>query len=83
VNSKIHAPPLEGVYGHLVPLETREFVMADDKYIRDCILQTKGPLVAGYQKLMPSFKGHISEEEIIELIAYIRSLANKAPEGYP
>jgi cytochrome c oxidase subunit 2 len=83
VSSKIHAPPLEGVYGHLVPLETKEFAVADDQYVRDCILQTKPALVAGYQKLMPSFKGHISEEEIMELIAYIKSIGNATPpEGF-
>jgi cytochrome c oxidase subunit 2 len=83
VSSKIHAPPLEGVYGRLVPLENKEFAAADDQYIRDCILQTKPSLVAGYQKLMPSFKGHISEEEIMKLIAYLKSIASqKPPKGY-
>ncbi len=81
VSSKIHAPPLEGLYGHLIPLETKEFVMADDKYIRDSILLPASQIAAGYQNLMPSFKGHISEEEIMELIAYIKSIANQAPEG--
>ena len=83
VSSKIHAPPLEGVYGHLVPLETKEFVIADDKYIRDSILLPASQITAGYQKLMPSFKGHVSEEEIMELIAYVKSIANTPrPEGY-
>jgi cytochrome c oxidase subunit 2 len=84
VSSKIHAPPLEGLYGHLVPLETKEFVLADDKYIRDSILMPASQIAAGYQNLMPSFKGHISEEEIMEMIAYLKSIANSPPpEGYP
>jgi len=83
VSSKIHAPPLEGVYGHLVPLETKEFVMADDKYIRDSIVLPASQIVAGYQNLMPSFQGHISEEDIMALTAYIKSIADKSPEGYP
>jgi cytochrome c oxidase subunit 2 len=83
VSSKIHAPPLEGVYGHLVPLETKEFVMADDKYIRDSIVLPASQIVAGYQNLMPSFKGHISEEDIMALTAYLKSIADKSPEGYP
>jgi len=82
VSSKIHAPPLEGVYGHLVPLETKEFVMADDKYIRDSIVLPASQIVAGYQNLMPSFQGHISEEDIMALTAYIKSIASKSPEGY-
>jgi len=80
--SKIHAPPLEGVYGHLVPLETKEFVLADDRYVRDSILLPASQIAAGYQNLMPSFTGHISEEEIMEIIAYLKSIANKTPEGY-
>ena len=80
--SKIHAPPLEGLYGRLVPLETKEFVTANDQYIRDSILLPASQITAGYQNLMPSFKGHISEEEIMQLIAYIKSIANKTPEGY-
>jgi cytochrome c oxidase subunit 2 len=80
--SKIHAPPLEGLYGRLVPLETKEFVTANDQYIRDSILLPASQITAGYQNLMPSFKGHISEEEIMQLIAYIKSIANKSPEGY-
>ena len=82
VSSKIHAPPLEGVYGHLVPLETREFVMADERYIRDSIVLPASQIVAGYQNLMPSFQGHVSEEDIMALTAYIKSIAGKSPEGY-
>ncbi len=81
-SSKIHAPPLEGVYGHPVPLETKEFVTADEKYLRDSILLPASQISAGYQNLMPSFQGHISEEEIMELIAYLKSISNKTPEGY-
>ena len=83
VSSKIHAPPLEGVYGHLVPLETKQFVMADDKYIRDSIVLPASQIVAGYQNLMPSFKGRISEEDLMALTAYIKSIADQTPEGYP
>jgi cytochrome c oxidase subunit 2 len=83
VSSKIHAPPLEGVYGHLVPLETKDFVVADDKYIRDSIMLPASQIVAGYQNLMPSFTGHVSEEDIMALTAYIKSIGSKSPEGYP
>jgi cytochrome c oxidase subunit 2 len=81
-SSKIHAPPLEGVYGHLVPLETKDFVMADDRYIRDSILLPASQIVAGYQNLMPTFKGHVSEEDVMALTAYIKSIGNQSPEGY-
>jgi len=73
-NSKVRAPPLEGVYGKPVPLDGGAFQIADDKYIRDCILQENHVHVAGYEPVMPTFKGHVSEEELMDLIAYIKSL---------
>lgn len=79
VSSKIQAPRLEGLYGHQVPLSSGQFVTADDQYIRDCILLPGSRNVAGYQNLMPTFKDRLSEEEIMELIAYIKSIANKPP----
>jgi len=30
---------------------------------------------AGYEPLMPSFAGRVSEDELIRLVAYIKSLA--------
>ena len=82
-NGTIRAPPLEGLYGHRVPLQTGEFVLADDKYIRDSILLPNSQIAAGYDPLMPTFQGHISEEELFALIAYVKSLANQAPPLRP
>jgi cytochrome c oxidase subunit II len=82
-NSTVHAPRLEGLYGTLVALQDGRFVRAEDKYIRDCILQPSTQLVAGYPPVMPTFQGRLSEEELFELIAYIRSLASQQPEGQP
>ena len=60
----VHAPRLEGVYGHPVPIQEGKdvrFVTADDRYIRDSILLPKSQVVAGYEPVMPSFQGQISE----------------------
>ena len=81
VNSTtVRAPPLEGVYGKPVPLQTGQIVIADEAYIRDSILQPAKDIVAGYTNDMPSFEGHISEEELVDIIAYIRSLATTTPQ---
>jgi cytochrome c oxidase subunit 2 len=82
VSSKIRAPRLEGIYGHPVPLEGGRIVIADDQYVRDSILLPASQIAAGYQNLMPTFTGHLSEEEIMHLIAYIKSLADKQPQDY-
>jgi cytochrome c oxidase subunit 2 len=79
--SKIHAPRLEGLYGHPVPLQDGRVLVADDQYIRDCMLLPGTQIVAGYQYLMPNFTGRLSEGQVMELIAYIKSLANKEPEN--
>lgn len=78
-SSAVHAPPLEGLYGRLVPLVNGAFVRADDKYIHDKILFPSSSLPAGYQPVMPSFQGRVSQEELLELVAYIKSIGNQSP----
>jgi cytochrome c oxidase subunit 2 len=82
-NSIIHAPPLEGLYNHLVPLNDGTFVRADDEYLRDSILNPGAHTVAGYAPVMPSYAGHISEEDLFKLIGYIKSLASETPPKTP
>ncbi|MGN6410411.1 MAG: cytochrome c oxidase subunit II [Nitrobacter sp.] len=77
--SKIHAPSLNGLYGRPVPLSDGSFVTADDKYIRDSILLPRSQIAAGYQPLMPSFEGKVSEEQLLRLILYIKSLGGPHP----
>jgi cytochrome c oxidase subunit 2 len=80
VNSTaVHAPPLEGLYGKPVALSDGTFAYADDKFIRDHILLPSLQVPAGYQPVMPPFQGHVTEEQLLELIAYIKSIGNKSP----
>jgi cytochrome c oxidase subunit 2 len=74
----VHAPPLAGVYGHLVPLQDGTSVVADDSYIRDSILEPKKRIVAGYKPVMPSFSGVVSDADLAELVAYIKSLGSES-----
>lgn len=76
-NSSVHAPKLEGVFGKPVHLQGGETVIADEKYIRDSILLPESHVVAGYMPIMPSFKNQINEEQLLQIIAYIKSLAEK------
>jgi cytochrome c oxidase subunit II len=75
----IHAPPLEGVYGKQVPLASGEIVTADDQYLRDSILLPGKQISAGYENIMPSFTGHISEGEIMKIIAYLKTTSQEPP----
>ena len=75
--SDVRAPSLIGLYGSPVPLADGVIVTADDAYIRDSILMPKKQIVAGYSPIMPSFAGQIGEEDLLKLIAYIKSLTQE------
>jgi cytochrome c oxidase subunit 2 len=76
-SSVVRAPPLEGLFGKPVPIEGGKIVTADEAYIRDSILLPASQITFGYQNLMPTYQGRVSEEELLELIAYIKSLGRK------
>jgi cytochrome c oxidase subunit 2 len=76
-NGTGRAPSLNGVYGAQVLLADGSKVTADDAYIRESILQPSAKIVAGYQPLMPSFQGQLTEEQILALTAYIKSLQSQ------
>jgi cytochrome c oxidase subunit II len=82
-NSAVHAPPLEGLYEKFVPLSDGTFVRADDKYLRDSILLPASQIAAGYQPLMPTYEGRINEDELLQLVAYIKSIGNETPPKNP
>ncbi|MCB0712198.1 MAG: cytochrome c oxidase subunit II [Ignavibacteriae bacterium] len=68
------APTLVGVYGTDVQLQDGTTVTVDDAYIRESIKNPGAKIVAGYQPAMPTYEGQITEEQIVQLIAYIKSL---------
>jgi cytochrome c oxidase subunit 2 len=68
-------PPLVGVYGKPVKLSGGSTVVADDAYLRESVLYPSAKIVAGYQPIMPTFKGQVTEEQLLQLIAYIKSLS--------
>ena len=69
---------LEGVFGTDVKLTTGEVVKADEAYIRNSILNPQSQIVEGYQPIMPTFKGQVTEEQLVSLVAYIKSLSGNA-----
>ena len=75
----VRAPSLNGLYMSPVPLADGGTVIADDRYIHDSIVYPAEQIVASYAPLMPSFHGVISEEDLVKIIAYIKSLAALAP----
>jgi cytochrome c oxidase subunit 2 len=77
-----NAPTLAGLYGRHVKLDDGSIVTADESYLRESILNPPARVVSGYPRLMPSLRGLLSEEQITDLIAYIKTLgASQADEA--
>ena len=70
----MRAPILNGLYMNPVPLSDGTVVIADDRYIHDSILYPQEQVVASYAPLMPSFAGVIGEDDLLKIIAFIKSL---------
>lgn len=65
-------PSLAGIHGQPVDLQSGETLVRDDGYLRESILNSQAKLVVGYQPIMPTFKGLVTEEQLMQLIAYIK-----------
>ena len=65
---------LKGLYGKQVQLQTGQTVTVDDAYIRESILDPQAKAAAGFQPIMPTFRGLVTEEQLLQLIAYVKSL---------
>jgi cytochrome c oxidase subunit II len=68
-------PSLVGVFGSTVKLAGGGTVKADEVYIRESILNPAAKVVEGYMADMPTFQGLITEENVVQLIEYVKSLA--------
>ena len=68
-------PTFQGVFGHLVPLKGGSSAPADENYLRESILEPQAKIVAGFEPVMPTYKGRLSDREITAIIEYIKTLA--------
>jgi cytochrome c oxidase subunit 2 len=73
--------PLAGVFGTQRRLDDGRTVVADEEYIRRSILEPDSQRVAGFNPVMPSFKGRLDEQQILQLIAYIRAMRTNPTRG--
>jgi cytochrome c oxidase subunit 2 len=74
-DSSGHGPVLQNVFAHPVQLEDGTVVTADENYLRESILTPAAKVTAGYQPVMPAFQGLVTEEQLLALIEYIKSLS--------
>ncbi|RPJ81862.1 MAG: cytochrome c oxidase subunit II, partial [Acidobacteria bacterium] len=76
-------PVLQGLFGRPVALQNGQVVTADEAYIRESILNPASKVVAGFMPIMPTFQGLVTEEQVLQLIEYVKSLQVQAPAGQP
>lgn len=68
------APSFKGIFGKTIELQDGKTATVDENYIRESMMEPNAKIVKGFQPLMPTMKGTLSEEEVNALIAYIKSL---------
>jgi cytochrome c oxidase subunit 2 len=73
-NPGVRAPSLYGLYGSHVPLSDGTSVLADENYIRESIIYPNVKIVEGYPAIMPAFQKVLSDQDLLDLITYVKSL---------
>ena len=79
-------PALNGLFGSKVTLNNGQTVTADESYIRESVLNPQAKVVTGFGPIMPSFQGQINEEQLLQVVAYMKSLSTTtttAPAASP
>jgi len=74
-------PSLAGLFGRTVKLRGGGTIVADEAYVRESIFAPAAKVVDGFEPIMPTFKGLLSEEDVMQLIAYLKSLDTRADAG--
>ena len=74
-------PDLAGLYNKNVKLADGTTVKADEGYLRESVLRPAAKVVAGYEPVMPTFQGLVTEEGVWQLIEYIKSLGPNPGAG--
>ena len=73
-DSQGRGPVLNGLFGRTVALVGGGMLIADEGYIRESILNPSAKITAGFQPIMPTFQGLVTEEQLLELVEYVKSL---------
>lgn len=68
------APRLDGSLGKEVRMEDGEWIRIDENYLRESIKNPRAKQRAGYRLIMPDYSASLSEEDVVDLIAYIKAM---------
>jgi len=73
-------PSFRDLYGHRQALRGGAEVTVEENYVRESILDPQAKVVAGFEPVMPTYQGKLSDREITAIIAYLKQLASGAQE---
>ncbi len=79
-DSAAQAPILDRTFGSEVRFTDGTSVIADENYLRESILNPGAQVVEGYNAIMPTAQGKLNEEELLQLIRYLKGLTDEAAE---
>jgi len=82
-DSQGRGPMLTNLFNKAVELQNGQTVIADEAYLRESIVNPQAKIVAGFQPIMPTFQGLVSEEQLLQLIAYVKSLSGQGAAPAP
>jgi cytochrome c oxidase subunit 2 len=68
-------PTLKGLFGHEVRFSDGTTAIADENYVRDRLLSPHQKVVAGFEPVMPTFRGQLKDQEVTAIIEYLKELA--------
>jgi cytochrome c oxidase subunit 2 len=71
-------PSLNNIMGKTETFTDGTTAVVDEAYLRESILNSQAKIVNGFQPLMPTFQGLVSEENLVALIEHVKSLSPQA-----
>jgi cytochrome c oxidase subunit 2 len=78
-----NGPTFKGIFGETHDLVGGGKVLVDENYIRESILEPQAQVRAGFQPIMSTYQGQLSDDDIAALIEFIKSLGRKPGQGQP
>jgi cytochrome c oxidase subunit II len=72
--SQGRGPSLAKLYGQRRQLQSGQSVVADDAYLRNVLYYPNEYALAGWQQSMPSYKGTLSESDVLAINAYVKTI---------
>lgn len=73
-NKAGNGPAFNNIWAHPAQLRDGSTVTVDENYVRESIVDPMAKVVAGFEPVMPTYKGKLSDKELIALIEFIKTL---------